>query len=192
MSRLKADRCTAKKRDGTPCKMWAIRGGTVCRCHGGQLPVVRAAAARRVAIHEALESGDRRHPWEVLFDALHGADVLMREMRVRLGDTETPEAIAEFIKSFERAAQLAKMTLDSRAQEYAATRVQVEAEMIVGLFSEAIDAAHLDEDTEHRLRRALGDALRRRDELERRADPDPAPAPRGVGDRTVVDGRIVA
>jgi len=33
-------RCTATKRDGERCGRWSIRGGTVCKVHGGQLPNV--------------------------------------------------------------------------------------------------------------------------------------------------------
>lgn len=40
--------CTSKKRNGEPCQRWAIRGGTVCTVHGGQLPTVKKAAADRV------------------------------------------------------------------------------------------------------------------------------------------------
>jgi hypothetical protein len=43
-------RCSARSsRTGDPCKLWAIRGGTVCNKHGGRAPQVKAAAeARRV------------------------------------------------------------------------------------------------------------------------------------------------
>lgn len=40
--------CNRIKRDGRRCGAFAIRGGTVCHKHGGQLPVVRAAANARV------------------------------------------------------------------------------------------------------------------------------------------------
>jgi hypothetical protein len=40
--------CTRIKPDGTRCRKWSIKGGWVCWKHGGQLPVVRAAARARV------------------------------------------------------------------------------------------------------------------------------------------------
>jgi hypothetical protein len=41
-------RCGAtNKQTGEPCGNWAIKGGTVCRYHGGAAPQVKAAAARR-------------------------------------------------------------------------------------------------------------------------------------------------
>jgi hypothetical protein len=42
------ERCTAHRTNGTPCGAWAIRGGFVCRMHGGSAPQVRAAAHRRL------------------------------------------------------------------------------------------------------------------------------------------------
>lgn len=41
--------CKAKSsRTGKPCRKYAIRGGTVCRTHGGAAPQVEKAAAQRV------------------------------------------------------------------------------------------------------------------------------------------------
>jgi hypothetical protein len=43
-----AVRCTAHRRDGRPCRAWAIHGGTVCWAHGGAAPQVRRAALARL------------------------------------------------------------------------------------------------------------------------------------------------
>ena len=40
--------CTAHRTDGQPCEAQAIRGGNVCRVHGGSAPAVKAAAQRRL------------------------------------------------------------------------------------------------------------------------------------------------
>jgi len=45
---MPGQKCQAKRRDGEPCTRWAVRGGPVCPTHGGNLPVVRDAAERRV------------------------------------------------------------------------------------------------------------------------------------------------
>lgn len=45
---LPAVRCTARKRNGEPCKAMAARGATVCRVHGGSAPQVKATAKRRL------------------------------------------------------------------------------------------------------------------------------------------------
>jgi hypothetical protein len=42
-----ARRCSAHRRDGEPCRNWAIRGGTVCRMHGGAAKQVRHQARVR-------------------------------------------------------------------------------------------------------------------------------------------------
>src|SRR5690242_18758926 len=43
------NQCTARRSDGQPCKAQAIRGGSVCRVHGGSAPQVRRKAAERLA-----------------------------------------------------------------------------------------------------------------------------------------------
>ena len=40
--------CNATTRQGNPCRGAAIKGGTVCRLHGGSAPQVRNAARRRL------------------------------------------------------------------------------------------------------------------------------------------------
>lgn len=42
-------KCKAHTSKGKPCKAEAIRGGAVCRTHGGSAPQVKAAAALRLA-----------------------------------------------------------------------------------------------------------------------------------------------
>lgn len=42
-------KCTSPRRDGQPCKKWAIKGGNVCKDHGGNLPNVKGAARFRLA-----------------------------------------------------------------------------------------------------------------------------------------------
>jgi hypothetical protein len=41
-------RCRARRTDGQPCGCWSIRGGYVCRVHGGSAPQVRAKADARL------------------------------------------------------------------------------------------------------------------------------------------------
>jgi len=45
---LPAVKCTARKRNGEPCKAMAARGANVCRVHGGSAPQVKKAARRRL------------------------------------------------------------------------------------------------------------------------------------------------
>jgi hypothetical protein len=41
-------RCTAHRSNGQPCRAWSIRGGFVCRVHGGAIGRVRAQAEFRL------------------------------------------------------------------------------------------------------------------------------------------------
>lgn len=53
--------CTAtKKGTNRRCTQWAIRGGTVCRYHGGNSPVVQAKAQERLAAKEIERSAAKR------------------------------------------------------------------------------------------------------------------------------------
>lgn len=40
--------CTARRKSGQPCRNYALKGGNVCRMHGGAAPQVRRAAAVRI------------------------------------------------------------------------------------------------------------------------------------------------
>ena len=55
---LPAVKCTARKRNGEPCRAMAARGATVCRVHGGSAPQVKAAAKRR--LEQALDAAAQR------------------------------------------------------------------------------------------------------------------------------------
>ena len=58
---MRAQRCSAhSKQTGNPCKQPAIKGGTVCRYHGGAAPQVIAKAEERLKalIHPALTALD--------------------------------------------------------------------------------------------------------------------------------------
>lgn len=42
--------------DGLPCTQWRIKGGTVCKTHGGSAPQVKRAAALRVVEEQAAKA----------------------------------------------------------------------------------------------------------------------------------------
>jgi hypothetical protein len=52
-------KCTGTCRDGRPCGKWPIRGGTVCKTHGGSAPQVRAKAAQNLAAQAARKAFGR-------------------------------------------------------------------------------------------------------------------------------------
>lgn len=61
--------CSARRRDGEPCRASAINGASVCRVHGGRAPQVKAKAAQRLAERKAAELAKQRG-WERLGDPL--------------------------------------------------------------------------------------------------------------------------
>jgi hypothetical protein len=81
-------RCNGTNRAGEPCKLPPIRGGTVCRMHGGASPQARAAAAKRVAEAEAAKEMNRAmvtlgHPVDV-----DPAKALLDEIAVTYGHVQ--------------------------------------------------------------------------------------------------------
>jgi hypothetical protein len=141
MSEIPRTRCTAKKRSGEPCKLSAIAGGKVCRCHGGQLPVVQRAAAQRVALYEALDVGEHRPVWQVLLDTVHAADVVMRDLRATLGEdgAVTPEQLDRFVQAVERAGRMAKTAIDARVAEMQVRDLHQQAAALTPLLSPLLE-----------------------------------------------------
>lgn len=76
------ERCTARRTDGTPCGAWAIRGGFVCRMHGGAAPQVRAAAHARLLEDRMARAGAR---WDRMTQATRDA-----HLRAFLGLEDAP------------------------------------------------------------------------------------------------------
>lgn len=88
----RGERCTAtSKRTGNRCPMPAIRGGTVCRMHGGAAPQVKFAAMERL---KALQP-KAVTTLETLLDRSEFPTVQMAAVRDVLDRTEgkAPEAI---------------------------------------------------------------------------------------------------
>lgn len=93
-----------------------MRGATVCQMHGGMAPQVRAAAARRVTLAETMATTERRHPNEVLADALHGVDVLAQQTQAQLNAGELDAGLVQaLLDSLKTQAAMAKLVLDAGA-----------------------------------------------------------------------------
>lgn len=76
-------KCGARRSDGRECQAPAIRGGSVCRTHGGSAPQVRAAAdARLRALVDpaigVLEASMKRHAKQPQVALAAAKDVLDR------------------------------------------------------------------------------------------------------------------
>ncbi len=161
---MRSQQCVATSRNsGVRCKKLAIRGATVCRNHGGATPQVKRKAQERVTLAEALALGDRRPPFEVISDALHAADVIMRDVRARVENDEgaSAELLTRFVESLERAARLAKLTIDGKFIEMRMWVQRAEGEEIASVFNEALALAQLPDEYDTAMRRALGTVLRR-------------------------------
>jgi hypothetical protein len=76
--------CSALRRDGQPCQAPTIKGGFVCRRHGGSAPQVRIAAQRRLLqdrIVAATEEWWAAKGTGVEFERLCGIAAAERDLR---------------------------------------------------------------------------------------------------------------
>lgn len=131
-------------RSGQPCKHWAMVGHDVCQTHGGRSRQAKAAAERRMTLAEALKTAPRRHPWEVLEDALHVADLLMREARVAVEDGRvTPTLVDKMVAALERAHRLAKVNLDAGIDQRRQSLAETQANQMHKVFTRVLSGLDL-------------------------------------------------
>ncbi|MFJ5861502.1 HGGxSTG domain-containing protein [Pseudarthrobacter sp. NPDC092439] len=79
--------CKARKSDGTPCRAYAIKGGSVCRVHGGSAPAVRDAARRRAEVRDVEKNAAAvlaAEGFERIFDPVEA----LAELASRISGTE--------------------------------------------------------------------------------------------------------
>lgn len=139
---LPPKRCKAKSsRTREACRRWAMVGGDTCASHGGRAPQVRRKAAERVTVAEALANGERRHPWEILGDVQHGADVLMRDARSKIeSGGATVADFAEFVTAMERAHRLTSANVSTGLAERRQRFHEAQADQMRGLLDRALSA----------------------------------------------------
>lgn len=137
-------KCTARsKRTKKQCGLWAIPGLTVCRFHGGGAH--RDVAERRLTLATLLQN-DRRPPWEVLLDAVHVADSLMRDARVKVDGAEdlTPRQLDNLVDSTKLAHHMARTAIDTGAAAKIADvikrNVDLEGDVIARTLAVVLDA----------------------------------------------------
>lgn len=136
-------------RSGDPCRSWAVKGATVCRMHGGASGHVKAAAARRVTLAEQMAATDRRHPLEVLASALHGSDVMARQVQAQLasGDQISADMVQALLDSLKTQATMAKLVLDAGGgpeQWSAAEAVRQQADGLARIVQETVRLLGMD------------------------------------------------
>ena len=87
--------CKAKRTNGHACKAQAIKGGSVCRSHGGAAPQVREAARRRllelvdpaIAVLARAVRPRRKAKWEPTANELRAVSEILN--RSGIGENET-------------------------------------------------------------------------------------------------------
>jgi hypothetical protein len=146
-------RCTAwAKGPQRRCRRWALVGLTVCDLHTGEDPRKQAAADRRDVVAQLLqhEDPDRPRPLgEVMLEAVHNADVLMRsldEVRLRVLRREevTGEELDRLVRMSQVAHALAETTVRAGVQvelvRQAHLRTELDSSVIVRALGAALDA----------------------------------------------------
>ena len=138
-------RCAGHCRDGSQCKRYAVIGATVCWRHGAGAPQVRAKAEERITLAEALAREDPRHPWDVMEDTLHIADVLMRQVlqEVKAKGAVSPQLLDKLISAIERANRLSKTVLDAGVAERRTRLAEGQAQQIHAFVSRVLSGLDL-------------------------------------------------
>lgn len=130
---------------GGPCEKYAVIGATVCYKHGAAARQVKAAAAERISLAEALVSGDRRPPWVVMEDTLHVADVLMQQvlLEVRSTGSTSAQVLDKLVSAIERANRLSKTVLDAGVAERRTRLAEAQANQMFAVFTRVLNALGL-------------------------------------------------
>lgn len=141
-----AVKCTAKsKQSGERCKKYPTPGSNVCATHGSKSPRAQVAAAKRLALEAAMRSETPRKPWEVLEEALHAVDVLMKQALVKLdkGDSMSPKDYTELVAAVERAHRMAKVNLDAGIDARRLRLAEAQAGQMHKIFTRVLNALNL-------------------------------------------------
>lgn len=162
------EKCKAIRKSGKRCSNWPIRGGVVCRMHGGGAPQVKAAAARRLQ-REQLEvdtgqlleemelDAAGRGPTELLLDAVYRAHAMVQMLGALVGGIpaegftrrhhlggQAPNVLTEMYGTWvERAARAAKLALDAGVAERLVRVEQDKAQTIAGVLRSTLDDPRL-------------------------------------------------
>ena len=182
-------RCKAHRTDGQPCGNWAIKGGQVCRYHGGSSGHVKAAAQRRLAEQEAARAmakyaPDRKpleNPVEALLSLASEIEGWRKYMAGKVAELESADwrrdhrageqlhaMIALYERSLDRAGRILtdinKLGLESRRVRLQEQQV----EMAWTVIQAVMNRMGLGDDP--RVNVILGEELNRLAEAEARAD----------------------
>lgn len=164
------EQCTARsKQTGERCKR-RVRGGGVCRYHGGAASQVKAMREQRVAMAELLatvaedpNAPQGASPAEVMVHAMDSAHRVLRLLGT-LGLGENPSAGLKVLGEWiERAGRAAALVVASKADELViaqAERVsQGQARQFVQVLGQVLSQLALSEQQQARIPGLLADAL---------------------------------
>jgi hypothetical protein len=176
-----AVKCIGKRRDGSACGAYAIRGGTVCRAHGGQLPRVRAKAeanllekraAAEIAALDVDPVGDPLHQLSVLAaqvlawrDSMAGQVNNLTSLRYEsFGEGSSGEQLRAEVALWERALDRCERVLVAMARLNIDERLAKISEQQAVLIEQALKAGladlGLDLETQDRAAKSVARHLR--------------------------------
>jgi hypothetical protein len=156
-----ADRCSARTSAGRPCRAHPIRGGTVCRVHGGMAPQVRAAAerrleARRIDIEAGRlmgQVGTDAHPVEHLLTELYRSAAVVEVLGAELDhvtvidDRGSHPLYRAWSEERQRHADLAALALRAGVEERRVRLAEQQAQLVVTVIRGALVDLGVDPDS---------------------------------------------
>jgi hypothetical protein len=136
-------RCVAPaKSTGERCKRWALVGQTCCDLHTGYSPNALAGGDRRNVVAQLMqwEDPDRPRPLgEVMLEAVHNADVLMRSLDdVRLRVLRREEVTGEELDRLVRMSQVAHALAEATVRAGVQVELVRQARLSSDLNAEAV------------------------------------------------------
>lgn len=158
-----ARQCAAKTSSGVRCRAFAIRGGMVCRAHGGSAPQAKAKAKQRLAAHAAQADAQRLlaheaaaarldDPLEALSQVTVEAIALknalaarvnaLKEMRYAApgaGTEQLRAEIAAYERSLDRVARFADMLAKHGWEERRVELAEATGRLLAGVVRAVLD-----------------------------------------------------
>lgn len=151
---------TSGERAGHPCRQWPIRGGDVCRNHGGGAPQVKARAAQRLAeqaittalgkldvkpVHDPLTALSELAGEIIAWKQLAAARVAQLQSLVQDNRMSGAEEERAEIKVFERAmdravavlATIARLNIDERLTKISEQQAEIVKTALLGALVDA-------------------------------------------------------
>jgi hypothetical protein len=128
------------------CKKWARPGTTVCEMHVGKAAHVLRKADERMTLAQVIQH-DARPLGEVLLDATHVADSLMRDLKTQVlagGEPVDPDLLTRLVEATRLAHHLAETSVRAGVQvelvRQARLSSDLNADAVVRVLARVLDA----------------------------------------------------